>query len=102
MGEAINTILHINKLKERTHDLVTRCTKRVFDKTIHPFMMKVVQRTRLCNPPSKFQINSSQTYREQLITSHERKKKKNHRIAKAILNTTRTSGCITIFNLELH
>jgi hypothetical protein len=53
--------------------------------------------------PSKFQHNSSQTWKDQFSNSYEKKNQKQQtRIAKTTLNNKRTSGGITITDLKLH
>ena len=41
--KSINVIHHINKLKDKTHMIVSIDAEKVFDKTLQPFMIKTLQ-----------------------------------------------------------
>ena len=41
--KSINVIQHINKLKDKTHMIVSIDAEKVFDKTHQPFMIKTLQ-----------------------------------------------------------
>ena len=40
----INVINHINKLKEKTHMIISIDTEKAFNKIQHPFMIKTLQK----------------------------------------------------------
>ena len=40
----INVIYHINKLKDKTHMIISIDAEKAFDKIQHPFMIKTVQK----------------------------------------------------------
>ena len=39
----INVIYHINKLKDKTHMIISIDAEKAFDKIQHPFMIKTLQ-----------------------------------------------------------
>ena len=42
--KSINVIHHINKLKNKSHMIISIDTEKAFDKIQHPFMIKTLQR----------------------------------------------------------
>ena len=42
--KSINVIHHINKLKEKTHMIISIDAEKAFDKIQHPFMIKTIQK----------------------------------------------------------
>ena len=42
--EAINVIHHINKLKNKSHMIISVDAEKAFDKIQHPFMIKTLQK----------------------------------------------------------
>ena len=42
--KSINVIHHINKLKEKSHMIISLDAEKAFDKIQHPFMIKVLER----------------------------------------------------------
>ena len=44
MYKSINVIQHSNKLKNKTHMIISIDTDKAFDKTKHPFMIKTLQK----------------------------------------------------------
>ena len=48
--KSINAIHYINKLKENNHMVISLDTEKAFDKIQHPFMLKVLERTRIQGP----------------------------------------------------
>ena len=40
----INVIYHINKLKNKSHMIISINAEKAFDKTQHPFMIKILQK----------------------------------------------------------
>ena len=42
--KSINVIHHINKLKNKTHMIISIDAEKAFDKIQHPFMIKTLQR----------------------------------------------------------
>ena len=45
--KSINVIHHINKLKEKTHMIISIDAEKPFDKIQHPFMIKILQKARI-------------------------------------------------------
>ena len=45
-----NVIHYINKLKEKNHMSFHQMPEKAFDKSQHPFMLKVLERTRIQGP----------------------------------------------------
>ena len=43
IGKLINTIHHINNLKEKNHMIISIDAEKDFDKIQHPFMIKTLQ-----------------------------------------------------------
>ena len=41
---SVNVIHHINKLKDKTQMIISIDAEKVFDKTQHPFMIKILQK----------------------------------------------------------
>jgi hypothetical protein len=48
--KCINVIHYINKLKEKTHMIISLDTEKVFDKIHHPFMIKVLEISGMHGP----------------------------------------------------
>jgi hypothetical protein len=44
MWKSINVIHYINKLKNKNHTIISLDAEKAFDKTQHPFMIKVLER----------------------------------------------------------
>jgi hypothetical protein len=42
--KSINTIQHINRSKDKNHMILSTDTEKAFDKTQHPFMIKVLKK----------------------------------------------------------
>ena len=42
--KSINVIHHINKLKDKSHMIISINSEKAFDKTQHPFMIKTLQK----------------------------------------------------------
>ena len=42
--KSINVIHHINKLKDKSHMIISIDTQKAFDKIQHPFMIKTLQK----------------------------------------------------------
>ena len=42
--KSINVIDHINKLKDKNHMIISIDAEKAFDKILHPFMIKTLQR----------------------------------------------------------
>ena len=42
--KSINVIYHINKLKDKTHMIISIDAEKAFDKIQHPFMIKTLQK----------------------------------------------------------
>ena len=40
----INVIYHINKLKDKNHMIISIDAEKAFDKILHPFVMKTLQK----------------------------------------------------------
>ena len=47
IGKSINAIHHINKLKDKNHMIISIDAEKAFDKTQHPFMVKILQKAGL-------------------------------------------------------
>ena len=45
--KSINVIHHINKLKNKSHMIISIYAEKVFDKIQHPFMIKTLQKARI-------------------------------------------------------
>ena len=41
---SINVIHHINKVKDKTHMIISKNAEKAFDKIQHPFMIKTLQK----------------------------------------------------------
>ena len=48
--KSINKIHHINKLKDKNHMIISLDAEKAFDKIQHPFMIKVLERSRIQGP----------------------------------------------------
>ena len=46
----INVIHYINKLKDKNHMIISLNAKKEFDKVQHPFMIKVLESSRIQGP----------------------------------------------------
>jgi hypothetical protein len=46
----INLIHYINKLKDKNHMIISLDEEKAFDKTQHPFMIKVLDRSGIQSP----------------------------------------------------
>ena len=46
----INKIHYINKLKDKNHMIISLDAEKAFDKIQHPFMIKVLERSRIQGP----------------------------------------------------
>ena len=44
MHKSINVIRHVNKLKDKTHMIISIYAEKVFDKIQHPLMIKTLQK----------------------------------------------------------
>ena len=64
--KSINVIYHINKLKDRSHMIISTDAEKAFDKIQHPFMIKTLQKMgiertylnivkAICDKPIAFQ-----------------------------------------------
>ena len=42
--KSINVLYHINKLKDKSHMIISIDAEKAFDKIQHPFMMKTLQK----------------------------------------------------------
>ena len=42
--KSINVIYHINKLKDKNHMIISIDAEKAFDKILHPFVMKTLQK----------------------------------------------------------
>ena len=42
--KSINVIQHINKLKDKSHMILSTDAEKAFDKTLHPFVIKTLQK----------------------------------------------------------
>ena len=45
--KSINVIHHINKLKNKSHMIISIDAEKAFDKILHPFMIKTLQKTEI-------------------------------------------------------
>ena len=45
--KSINVIHHINKFKDKTHMIISIDAGKVFDKSLHPFMIKALQKVAI-------------------------------------------------------
>ena len=45
--KSINVIHHINKFKDKTHMIISIDAGKVFDKSLHPFMIKTLQKVAI-------------------------------------------------------
>jgi len=45
--KSINVVHHINKLKDKSHLIISIDAKKSFDKIQHPFMIKILQKGRI-------------------------------------------------------
>ena len=45
--KSINVIHHINKLKNKSHMIISIDGEKAFDKTQHPFMVKTLEKSRI-------------------------------------------------------
>jgi hypothetical protein len=50
MQKSINTIHYINKLKDKNHMIISLDAEKALDKTQHPFMIKVLERSGIQGP----------------------------------------------------
>jgi hypothetical protein len=48
--KSINVIHHINKLKEKSHMIISLDAEKAFDKIQHTFMVKVLDRSGIQGP----------------------------------------------------
>ena len=48
--KVINAIHYINKLKDKNHIIISLHAEKAFDKIQHPFMIKVLERSRIQDP----------------------------------------------------
>ena len=48
--KSINKIHYINKLKDKNRMIITLDAEKAFDKIQHPFMIKVLERSRIQGP----------------------------------------------------
>jgi hypothetical protein len=48
--KSINVIHYINKLKDKKHMIISLDAEKAFDKTQHPFMIKVLERSGTQGP----------------------------------------------------
>jgi hypothetical protein len=48
--KSINVIYYINKLKEKSHIIISLGAEKAFDKIRHPFMLKVLEKSRIQVP----------------------------------------------------
>ena len=48
--KSINVIQYINKLKDKNHMIISLDAEKAFDKIQHPFMIKVLERSRIQGP----------------------------------------------------
>jgi hypothetical protein len=48
--KSINLIHYINKLKDKNHMIILLGAEKTFDKTQHPFMIKVLKRSEIQCP----------------------------------------------------
>ena len=55
MHKSINVILHIHKLKDKNHMIISIDAEKAFDKIQHPFMIKTLQKMGIL-PHSKGHI----------------------------------------------
>ena len=51
--KSINVIHHINKLKDKSHMIISIDTEKAFDKIQHPFMIKTLQKRAYKEPTSR-------------------------------------------------
>ena len=42
--KSINVIFHINKIKDKNHTIISIYAEKAFDKTQHPFMIKILSK----------------------------------------------------------
>ena len=67
--KSINLIHYINKLKEKTHIVISLDAEKAFDKIQHPFMLKVLERIGIQGP----YLNIVKSNIEQTISQHQTK-----------------------------
>jgi hypothetical protein len=48
--KSINAIQYINKIKDKNHMIISLDAEKAFDKIQHPFMIKVLERSRIQGP----------------------------------------------------
>jgi hypothetical protein len=48
--KSINVIYYINKFKDKNHMIISLAAEKAFDKIQHPFMIKVLERSRIQGP----------------------------------------------------
>jgi hypothetical protein len=48
--KSMNVIRYINKLKDKKHMIISLDVEKAFDKIQHPFMIKVLERSRIQGP----------------------------------------------------
>ena len=44
IGKSVNVIIHINKLKDKNHMIISIGAEKAFNKIQHPFMIKTLQK----------------------------------------------------------
>ena len=57
--KSINVIYHINKLKDKTHMIISIDAEKAFDKIHHPFMIKTLQKKKRGIVGSLFHIGKA-------------------------------------------
>jgi hypothetical protein len=48
--KSINVIYYINKFKDKNHMIISLAAEKPFDKIQHPFMIKILERSRIQGP----------------------------------------------------
>jgi hypothetical protein len=50
IGKSINVIQYINKLKDKSHMIISLDAEKAFDKIQHPFKIKAMERSGILGP----------------------------------------------------